>query len=582
MISSLRVNLNHPLEHAEKKPAKYSWLISGVNEPSWRFKPHIETDELSKYTINWFYDDTLESDSQWVYWVDRAKEQLICRMENFKKRTLTTSSLVGYARSLRAFFKFIFIERRCMFLEDISISDIDAYKQCLLDRDIKRSTTEGLLLPIADLYSMRESLQESLDFDPFIDQSLFTYAKKLSKSNSHTETLLPREIFFVLNKALKLIKNSDKTLQLLDSYMELRDGGKKNDPSKIFAKLFGITASKLIMDVNILYGAALTITFLLTAERKHEAALRDTDDLAKLLNRELDVLYGLEKKTSGSLSGKKTEVAVISEVIDAFRVIMRITEYKRKESGEKKVLLKTPLQHSVKSGNKKSYYLHTASIYHLLKCFTKSIGLEELNLRPHMFRRAYSMLWMWRYEIGDMAELSIMLKHNNLFFTKKYTDDENIWHFMPEVEQAMAFDILNRSFQKKITISGGASNTLERYGRLIQAKSRILDPVVIADFVDSMVKQEELKIISHANGYCLITSKSKGESRCLDDKGELSDAKREEKRCVGCPNFGIDDNRREYWEKRIELHQKVVNHSENKSLVESSEQFIEQAKLYIK
>jgi hypothetical protein len=319
----------------------------------------------------------------------------------------------------------------------------------------------------------------------------------------------------------------------------------------------------------------------LIAERKHEAALRESSDIAKLLDQELDIVYGLEKKTSGALAGKKTEVAVISEVTDAFRVIMRITKYKREESGALQVLLKTPLGHSVKKGSKKSYYLHTASIYQLFKCFTKSIGLN-IKLRPHMLRRAYSMLWTWRYEIGDLSELSLMLKHNNTVFTKKYTDDENIWHFMPEAEQVMAFDILNRSFQEKITVTGGVSKTLERYGRLIQAKSRILDPEEIAGFIDNMVKQDELKIVSHANGYCLITLKSKGESKCLDEKGELSDAKREDKRCIGCPNFGIDDSRREYWEKRIDLHQKVVNQSQNKALIDSSMYFIEQAKKHIK
>ena len=36
------------------------------------------------------------------------------------------------------------------------------------------------------------------------------------------------------------------------------------------------------------------------------------------------------------------------------------------------------------------------------------------------------MLWTWRYEIGDLEELRLMLKHNSLNFTQKYTDDEDV------------------------------------------------------------------------------------------------------------------------------------------------------------
>lgn len=36
------------------------------------------------------------------------------------------------------------------------------------------------------------------------------------------------------------------------------------------------------------------------------------------------------------------------------------------------------------------------------------------------------MLWTWRYEIGDLEELRLMLKHNSSNFTQKYTDDEEV------------------------------------------------------------------------------------------------------------------------------------------------------------
>ena len=46
---------------------------------------------------------------------------------------------------------------------------------------------------------------------------------------------------------------------------------------------------------------------------------------------------------------------------------------------------------------------------------------------------------------------------------------------------------------------------------------------------------------------------------------------------MNCPNFATDNSRKPYWEKRIELHQEVVELSKNVQLVESSKNFLKKA-----
>ncbi len=167
-----------------------------------------------------------------------------------------------------------------------------------------------------------------------------------------------------------------------------------------------------------------------------------------------------------------------------------------------------------------------------------------------------------------------MLKHNNEIFTKRYTDDEDIWEFMPDAHQQIAFDILNRAFSQKIKVSGGASKTLERYSRIIQVKSKILNPTEIAHFIDDLINSGEITIVVHADGYCVFTKDTKCHSKCLDSNGEIDEARREESRCAGCPNLGIDDRREVYWQRRIELHQQVIENSTKPVLVEKSKRFI--------
>lgn len=240
--------------------------------------------------------------------------------------------------------------------------------------------------------------------------------------------------------------------------------------------------------------------------------------------------------------------------------------------------MKLPFGHSANGVGEKSYYLTTQGLYVVLEYFAKSAKFNRIKLRPHMFRRAYAMLWTWRFEIGDLEDLSMMLKHNSTNFTKKYIDDEDVWQFMGDTEQDLAFDILNKAFQGKILMSGQISETLERYGRLIQAKSKLLDAAAIADFVDEFIQTNEMRIVAHSDGYCFISNKGSKVALCLTDDVGLDPVKRKDSLCVKCPNFSIDNSRKAHWEKRILLHQEVVDSSKNKKLIISSKIFISDAK----
>ncbi|MGA6879290.1 site-specific integrase, partial [Acinetobacter sp. AND/436] len=432
---------------------------------------------------------------------------------------------------------------------------------------------------ISHIYSLRKYLKESLSFNPFKTKKIYLLAKAYSVQNGHTPTLYPQEIFALLNHALKLVKESEYTLSLLKQYMEIHADSSIYHRSMYakFYKLTGIKSSELQSKVRALYGAAVTIILMLLAERKHELSLTKEADVLELLNTELDILIGLEKKTAGTQTGKRTERAVIQEVKDALGVILELASYNREKSKNETILLKLPFGHSDSGKGDKTFYLTTNGLYVILRHFAESAKFERIELKPHMFRRAYAMLWTWRFEIGDLEELSLMLKHNSTAFTKKYTDDEDIWQFMGETEQDLAFDLLNRAFQGKIILSGQISETLERYSRLIQAKSKLLDSTAIADFVDEFIQTNDMRVVAHSDGYCFINNKGLDKALCRTDGIGLDPIKRTDSLCLKCPNFAIDNSRKAHWERRIKLHQDVIDSSKNKKLVESSKIFISQA-----
>ena len=558
------------------------WLLNNYEDDVWKLKPHIHSDDNSRYTVNWNIFDINEYIgvfNRWDYWKSAAKELAYWIMNAPTNKCKTTSSLANFCRSIREIYEWLCFERKCFSLSEVKQEDITSFIEHVAAKKLTESTVLNKLIVISYVYSHRKYLSESFTFNPFKSKKITALAKAYSIENGYTPTLYPQEIFGLLNHALKLVKESKLTLQLFDKYMKIHSDTSMAHRSMYlrFFKLTGVKSSDLQRQVRALYGAAITIILILLAERKHELSLTKEEDVIDLLNKDLDILVGLEMKTAGTITGKKTERAVIQEVKDALKVILELTKYTKEKSGLETILLKLPFSHSVNGTGEKSFYLTTNGLYMVLRYFANSAKFNRVDLRPHMFRRAYAMLWTWRYEIGDLEELRLMLKHNSLNFTQKYTDDENVWEFMGKNEQDLAFDLLNRAFQRKIVVAGKMSETLERYSRIIQAKSTLLDAVTIADHIDDIIINTGLRVVAHADGFCFINHTSLENALCRTEGIGLDPVKRKDSICMNCPNFATDNSRKPYWEKRIKLHQEFVESSKNVQLVESSKIFLEKA-----
>ena len=564
-----------------------AYLLNNYEDDVWKLKPHIHSDDNSKYTVNWNIFDTnqyIGIFNRWDYWKSAAKELAYWIMNAPTNKCKTTSSLANFCRSIREIYEWLCFERKCFSLSEVKQEDITSFIEHVAAKKLTESTVLNKLIVISYVYSHRKYLSESFTFNPFKSKKITALAKAYSIENGHTPTLYPQEIFGLLNHALKLVKESKLTLQLFDKYMKIHSDTSMAHRSMYlrFFKLTGVKSSDLQRQVRALYGAAITIILILLAERKHELSLTKEEDVIDLLNKDLDILVGLEMKTAGTITGKKTERAVIQEVKDALKVILELTKYTKEKSGLETILLKLPFSHSVNGTGEKSFYLTTNGLYMVLRYFANSAKFNRVDLRPHMFRRAYAMLWTWRYEIGDLEELRLMLKHNSLNFTQKYTDDENVWEFMGKNEQDLAFDLLNRAFQKKIVVAGKMGETLERYSRIIQAKSTLLDVMSIADHIDEIIIDTGLRVVAHADGFCFINHTSLENALCRTEGIGLDPVKRKDTICMNCPNFATDNSRKPYWEKRIKLHQVVVESSKNEQLIEGSKQFIKKAEKILK
>ena len=76
---------------------------------------------------------------------------------------------------------------------------------------------------------------------------------------------------------------------------------------------------------------------------------------------------------------------------------------------------------------------------------------------------------------------------------------------------------------------------LERYSRIIQAKSTLLDAVTIADHIDDIIINTGLRVVAHADGFCFINHTSLENALCRTEGIGLDPVKRKDTICMNCP-----------------------------------------------
>ena len=194
-----------------------------------------------------------------------------------------------------------------------------------------------------------------------------------------------------------------------------------------------------------------------------------------------------------------------------------------------------------------------------------------------MFRRSFSLLWAWRFEIGDLGWLSKLLYHNNEVFTRFYTEDEDVWEFLPEAESSLAFNIIRDALLGSRRMTGALGRTLERYRHQLTAKFGVLSLDQAERFASKLLSDGGYRIIANADGFCFINEARGHRAKCSTDGCNPNYANRSEKVCPDCPNFGVDESRAEYWQKRRRSHEEVLENTSVELLAAASREGVARA-----
>lgn len=576
----LKEHHSQTTQDSEFSPPNHWWLDRKSSEDIWYFKADNHS-TLSSFTVNWTSEIVKNEEpdlGRWAHWREYAQRLVEAMMESDLTNVTKPITLAVYAREVRSICLWFCFTNRLHHITDVTKEHVTLYEERIRESQctVNHALTKLHILNL--MWKLKEEVGSGLEFMPYHHGKLKPKAKRIGVPGKRTKTIPPNAFFGLLDKVLQEVEGADQWIRKLDRYLEIKAQHGSNS-SYYYQQEESESSAVLFKRIRVLYASAIVAILSLTAMRKHEATVLKYSDAISALDK--GTLEGTEHKTSHTETGKHTQRPLPKEGEKALRVIVELTKHTRSAvEDSERLLLRLPFQHSVSSKKNASYHLNTRVLYNLFNELSEYVSLDY-SLRPHMFRRAFAMIWTWRFEIGDLDYLSRFLYHNSQLFTEIYVDDPDVYDFLPEEMQRYTARVFEQAFLGNNEMKGGIENVISKYRRLIRQKVNVLDPETVSIFVAKMMEKFNYRVIPNADGYCFMSNARGSRAKCSTDGVNPDYANRNEKHCSGCPNFGIDTSRVGYWERRRDAHQAVLNNSEDKLMMDASHKGVQRAERII-
>ncbi|MBB1304158.1 MULTISPECIES: tyrosine-type recombinase/integrase [unclassified Pseudoalteromonas] len=558
------------------------WWIESNNEHVWYLRKDNHT-APSSFTLNWepqTFFAAGQDISSWFYWKLYAQKLVITIMESDKTNDLKPITLCTYGRQVREICEYFCFVNRLHNIQDVKKVHVESYEQYILGLKINSSSIETKLYILNLMWILNEDVGTGLNFLPYHAGTIKKISKKLGKRGKHTETIPPKEFFRILDCSISEVENSKPWLLKLDSYIQMK-AKYPNKVSRAYMKRYSESSNILLKKIEVIYASAIVVLFSLTAMRKHEATVLRYDDVLYMLENDSD-LVGRVHKTSKTETGKETKRPLPEEGRNALHVICELSKYTRaKDQDDERLLLRLPYKHSVSPLNNSHNYLTTNVLYKLYDNLVNHLGLDY-KLRPHMLRKAFAMIWCWRYEIGDLEYLSKFLFHNSYEFTKAYIEDADTYKFLPEQTQQYTHEIFEQALSGKTIIKGAAGKLISKYQQLLAHKVQVLDANTLDIFIKKLLSKFNYQVTPNADGYCFMSDSRSSRAKCSTNGRDADYTNRSEKHCFTCQNFGVSEANVSYWERRKEAHLNVSKNTKDQLLFKAASEGVKRAESVIK
>ena len=536
--------------------ARPDWLLEASTVTRWMFRQDVPGYARSHYTVTWEFGTRSSSVSgiRQRYWCDFAQSLVIAFGAANAAQNKRVTSIIGFARCVRSFAMWACYERGCASIAEFKADDIAAYEDHVGRLELTASGVEQRLSVLKAIWTFRDEIGEVVGCRAYKWRGELARAvKRLGRPNGRTPTLSPEPFFTLLDQSLMLLEKGEEWVALAERYAELRSSTER--PGRELRRVADVGPSEVIRMARDIYGACIVLIFSLLGSRKHEIALLQVSEARRLLQEEEGVdLDGRVAKSSNGSGGTRTSRPVIPELKKAIGFVARLTGTNLDSSAGplfRPITLDLPLQPNGAGA------LDTGQVYRLIERVASLAGVG-IVVRPHMFRRAFSMIYVWRYELGDLAYLSRFLYHNDLRHTLAYAQGDDIKEFVSDAERDLARSIMERALTGRERFGGGFGALLERLGRRLRATTTVLRPEQIDNWLESRLADGQFSLRPSPHGYCLVLGDRGGRGACSTDGKTPDFVNRTDEHCAACGNFLLTPRSIDYWQSRYDVHSKVA------------------------
>lgn len=460
-----------------------------------------------------------------------------------------------------------------------------------------------ILQPWEYQWQMRRILPgDRIGFDPFPDERIVRVAEKLGVESGRTKTVPIYQAMFLIDRSIRwvldysesilgIIKQADLIAQHHRHVLRYREKSKEiknllaaahlpigpGQPWPISPAIFPDTKTDfaIVSSLRALFASCFIVIAAFTARRQKEI----TSSRAKTDKNELCTTsdeFGhwielwIEKTTRGWDKTPCPEV-----VVRAVEVLLTLSESARTITG-------TPQLFQYKLlGRQKT------ATFRVMKGLREFIGRIDVpplpngskwQFSPHQFRRFFAIMYVWRYECGDLLALSHQLRHYNLDMTRRYVTEPTQGKIFREVQTEHSVFILKEVALGRRDAGGPFGERFKKVAKRI--RSQMISTVHVFT-EEKFAKQIERLILRSGKllkgfpwGYCTCGSSQRdlSQAKCVETGSRSvsrgpDESKATLRTCASCPHHLTHEGFHPYVTSQIELHEKAAKDKKNGALV---------------
>lgn len=209
--------------------------------------------------------------------------------------------------------------------------------------------------------------------------------------------------------------------------------------------------------------------------------------------------------------------------------------------------------------------------------YTLNDKAVEWVYAPHQLRKLFAVLYVWRYDAGDIYALAYHLRHFNIRMTMRYCYDNELAREISNQTAALTKSKLRDYAKDAVSTAGVYGKRLKKLIERAIGTIQLVTDEMLDKKLSILIKDKDIALKATPWGFCACKSTPSNMRRAacqrpdcrssakdLDGKPDPSGS--DEVRCAGCLFFATDSTRKNHWGEACAAARGMVERPESSRL----------------